>query len=464
MSGISRVGSSFRDPSGFLYRRDGVLLRQVHARYEPHYARLMGGGLYDALQSEGLLIPHDEVERSAAATDEAVRVLRPAPIPFVSMPYEWGFGQRRAAALLTLRVQELALAHGMTLKDASAYNVQFQGVRPVLIDTLSFEIREDGAPWTAYRQFCQHFLGPLALQARVDIRLGLLLRQFVDGIPLDLVSHLMPLSSRFSFWALLHIHMHARSIARYAATNGGTLVARDPRAARVSAHGLAGLIGNLQSAVRGLAWRPAHTEWGTYEETLGYDPTDRDAKHALVGDLVRRSAAGRVLDLGANAGEYSRVARDAGASTVIALDGDPVAVERAFQRLEAAGEGNVHPLWVDLTNPSPSQGWDHGEWPSLAERGAFDVVLALALVHHLAIGNNVPLPSVARMLARLGRQVIIEWVPKQDPQVQRLLRAREDIFVRYTEEEFRASFGATMRELHRAPIGASGRVLYLFTS
>ena len=459
----ARIGSSFRDPSGFLYSRDGVLLRQVQERYRPHYEQLMASGLYAALVAEGLLVPHDERPLDEAAAPGAAFVLRPERIPFISLPYEWCFGQRQAAALLTLRVQELALAHGMTLKDASAFNVQFRGVRPVLIDTLSFERYVEGTPWVAYRQFCQHFLAPLLLQARLDVRLGALLRQYLDGIPLDLASQLLPRRSWFSPAIAMHVHLHAQSIARHAPTDAERPGAA-ARSASVSKRGLEGVLASLRGAVEGLRWQ-AGTEWGHYEETHNYDAEGRASKQGLVAAFVQAAGATRVIDLGANAGEYSRVARDAGASLVVAADGDPMAVERGFHRLRDANESGVHPLLVDLTNPAPAQGWDHAEWPSLAQRGPFDAVLALALVHHLAIGNNVPLAGVAQMLARLGRHVIIEWVPKPDPQVQRLLSAREDIFDGYTEQGLVAAFAQVgLREVQRAPVGGSGRTLFRFTA
>lgn len=460
-----RIGSSFRDPSGFLYTRDGTLLRQVQERYRPHYEQLKASGLYEALLRAELLIPHEERPLEEAGTAGAAFVLQPERIPFVSLPYEWSFGQRQVAALTTLRVQELALQHGMTLKDASAFNIQFRGIRPVLIDTLSFESYVEGAPWIAYRQFCQHFLAPLALQARVDVRLGGLLRQHLDGVPLDLASALLGRASWLSPALVMHIHLHARSIARHAATEGRSgATGGKGEQARVTRHGLEGLVAHLRGTVERLSWHPAGTEWGAYEETHNYDAAGREAKQALVARFVRTSGAARVLDLGANAGEYSRVARDAGASLAVAADGDPVAVERGFRRLSAANESGVHPLLVDLTNPSPTQGWNHAEWPSLAERGPFDAVMALALVHHLAIGNNVPLEGVASMLAALGRAVILEWVPKPDPQVQRLLSAREDIFDRYTESVLLEAFAAVgLRAALREPVGASGRELFLFT-
>ena len=192
---VARVASSFRDPSGFLFTRDGTLLRQVQPSYARHYETLKSSGLYDALVTRRLLVPHVEVPLDEAASPGAAYVLRPERIPFVSLPYEWCFSQLRAAALLTLRVQQLALEHGMILKDASAFNVQFRGTEPVFVDTLSFEQRVEGDPWIAYRQFCQHFLGPLALQALVDVRLRELSRSHLDGVPLDLVSRLLPRST-----------------------------------------------------------------------------------------------------------------------------------------------------------------------------------------------------------------------------------------------------------------------------
>ncbi len=457
----SRIGSSFRDPSGFLFSRDGVLLRQVQERYRPHYEQLMSSGLYAALTAEGLLVPHEERPLEEAASPGAAYVLRPERLPFISLPYEWCFAQRQAAALLTLRVQELALAHGMTLKDASAFNVQFRGVQPVLIDTLSFERYEAGKPWVAYRQFCQHFFAPLVLQARLDARLGGLLRQYLDGIPLDLASALLPRSSWLRPALAMHIHLHAQSIARHAPTDGAKPAA-NARGASVSLRGLEGLLASLRGAIEGLHWQ-AGTEWGSYEETHNYDAAGRASKQGLVAEFVRAAAATRVIDLGANAGEYSRVARDAGATLVIAADGDAMAVERGFRRLREGGEVGIHPLLVDLTNPAPAQGWAHREWPSLAQRGPFDAVLCLALVHHLAIGNNVPLRGVAQMLAELGQQVIIEWVPKPDPQVQRLLSAREDIFDGYTEQGLLEAFAAEgLRAVQRAAVGDSGRTLFRF--
>ena len=464
-----RIGSSFRDPSGFLFTSGGTLYRQVQPVYAAHYDHLRASGLYDALVAQSMLVRHDEADLELAPQPGAFKVLRPERVPTVSLPYEWCFGQLRAAALLTLRIQQLAIGHGMVLKDASAFNVQFRGAAPVFVDTLSFELLEEGKPWVAYRQFCQHFLAPLALQSLVDIRLRDLTRIYLDGVPLDLASQLLPRRTWVRPWAALHIHLHARSIARFASTSSDTGAAADRRRAtatssrQVSRTGLTGLVAHLLDAVSALDWTPGGTEWADYEVSHGYDQTGHSAKHEIVSRYLQQTHPGLVFDLGANTGEYSRLARSTGA-TVVAIDGDPSAVERGYRRLAADNETGILPLWIDLANPSPAQGWAHSEWPSLEARGPADLVLALALVHHLAIGNNVPLPHVAAFLARLGRRVVVEWVPKEDPQVKRLLRSREDVFTDYNEAGFAAAIQQAFRIDERTPVGSTGRVLYLLSA
>jgi ribosomal protein L11 methylase PrmA len=447
------IPASFRDPSGFLFRRDGKLLRQVNLCYREHYERLMTSGLYDGLVAAGLLIPHAESEAAPAEAGLAYKVLQPEPIPFISHPYEWCFSQLKDAALTTLRLQKLALERGLSLKDASAYNIQFHRGKPVLIDTLSFESYREGQPWVAYRQFCQHFLAPLALMARVDVRLGQLLRIHLDGLPLDLASRLLPWRTRLTPGLQLHLHLHARSQARYAgqaaAPTGG-----------MSRLGLLGLIDSLESTVRRLIWRPHGTEWADYYSDTSYSEAGLREKQRIVSEFVARADPRTAWDLGANTGRFSRIASSHGALT-LAFDLDPAAVERNYLACREAGEENLLPLVLDLTNPSPGVGWRNRERASLLARGPVDLVLALALVHHLAVSNHLPLPAIASFLADLGPHLIIEFVPKDDPQVQRLLATRDDIFSDYTQAAFETTFAAHFDLLSSAPVPDSPRVIYL---
>lgn len=456
-SSSARVAGSFRDPAGFVFEDDGVLYRQVNDTFAAEYDAVVDSGLYDALHAEGLLVDHEVVD-PALGTDRAHAVLRPERLPFVSFPYEWSPGQLRDAALLTLRVQDVALEHGMILRDASAYNVQFRRGRAVFIDTLSFAPWEEGTPWVAYGQFCEQFLGPLVLQTRVDHRLRRLLVADVGGVPIDLAAQLAPGSTRLRPSLLTHLHLHARARRDEEADPDA-----EPRHARFSHNAMVGLVRGLRKAVTSLVWEPTGTTWADYDRTADhYSDAARSAKAEAVREAVANVRPDLVWDLGANTGRFAAIAADAGATTV-AFDLDAGAVERAWQRVvaEPPTRGDLLPLVQDLANPSPALGWAHAERPSLADRGPADLVLALALVHHLAIGNNVPLADVVGDLAGLGDHLLVEWVPPTDRKVRVLLATREDVFVDYTREEFDRAVEAAGVVVSRTPIPGTERELVL---
>jgi len=452
------LSSSFRDPSGFLFTRDGVLYRQVNKVYEPIYEKLMSGGLYAALIKKGWLIPHEEMTDVEPA-DKAIafKIIRPEKVGFISYPYEWSFSQLKDAALLTLKIQNLALEKGMTLKDASAYNIQFFKGKPVLIDTLSFDDYEDGKPWDAYRQFCQHFLAPLALMAKVDIRLSQLMRVYIDGIPLELASKLLPWNSRLNLGLATHIHIHAGAQKKYSESQG-----KGTGEAHVSKTGLLGLIDNLKSTVKSLEWKPQGTEWAEYYDITNYSSDAFEQKKTLVKSFVQSAGGGSIWDIGANTGEFSRPVSESG--PVVSFDIDPAAVEKNYRQVRSGKETDILPLVLDLTNPSGDIGWANKERDSLANRGPADVVMALALIHHICISNNVPLESFAEYLQTLGRNLVIEFVPKEDSQVQILLSTRKDIFPRYTIEGFEEAFSKSFEIVNKKPVEGSLRVLYLMKS
>ena len=447
--------ASFRDPSGFLFRCDGVLYRQLNRLCETHYERLMGSGLYAHLVGKGLLIPHEEVEPPIQTGPEHYRTLRPDPIAFVSYAYEWCFSQLKAAALLTLRIQRDALAHDMILKDASAYNVQFHQNRPVLIDTLSFECYRDGQPWKGYRQFCQHFLAPLALMAHRDVRLGQLLRVHLDGIPLDLTASLLPRRAWASPGLLLHLWLHGRFQRRYAGAAAEAAGGSRPIARSALLHMMRG----LERVVERLAWRPGGTEWDEYYGGDSYGVGSLEHKKRLVEEHLETIVPRSVWDLGANTGLFSRIAAEC-CENVVSFDADPACVERSYGATRAEGKLNLLPLLVDLVNPSPGIGWANRERLSLAERPRPDAILALALVHHLAISNNVPLAGVAAWFADLTPFLVIEFVPKSDPKVQTLLASREDVFPGYSREGFEAAFRRRFEIEAADEIQESDRILY----
>lgn len=449
------ISGSFRDPSGFLFFRDGILYRQVNQSYKNEYDTLLSSGLYNTLTKSGLLIPHNE-ENEIPASDNAYKIIRPELIDFISYPYEWCFSQLKDAALTTLAIQKKAMDLGMSLKDASAYNIQFHKGKPIFIDTLSFERHKEGQPWVAYKQFCQHFLAPLALMSYTDIRLSQLLRTFIDGIPLDLAVKLLPLKTKAKPSLLTHIHLHAKSQSKYADKQ------IDVKGRKISKMAFMGIIDSLESAVKGLTWAPLGTEWGEYYDDTNYTEASHKHKKQLVADFIDEIRPKFVWDMGANTGVFSRIAAAQGIPT-ISFDIDLAAVEKNYLACKANNETTVLPLILDLTNPSPGIGWQNHERNSLIERGPVDTAMALALIHHLAISNNLPFAKIAGFFASICANLIIEFVPKEDSQVQRLLATRADIFPDYTQDTFESEFSQLFEIIQKTGILGSKRTLFLMS-
>ena len=445
---------SFRDPCGFLFYRDGSIYRQINAIYKEDYDHLINSGLYKTLVDENLLIPHEEVNVSAPEPEKAYKIIKPEPVPFISYPYEWCFAQLKDAALATFKIQKIALNFEMTLKDCSSYNIQFIKGKPVLIDTLSFEKYHEGRPWIAYRQSCQHFLAPLALMSYRDIRLNQLFRIYIDGVPLDLASSLLPSGTNFNFSLLSHIHLHARSQKHFA-----------DKQVKIEGHKISrlsfmGLIDNLESAIKKMDWKPGGTEWADYYEDTNYSTEAINHKKKIVADFLERTSPEIVWDIGANDGLFSRIASDKDILT-ISFDIDPAAVQKNYTHSVEKNEKYILPLLLDLTNPSPGIGWENTERTSLIQRGPADTAFALALIHHLAISNNLPFAKIANFFSQVCKSLIIEFVPKDDSQVQRLLSTREDIFPDYTVQNFEIEFKKYFSIENTESIKGSKRIMYL---
>jgi hypothetical protein len=451
-----KLNSSFRDHSGYVFHdQKGTLLRYVSKSYQADFDLIHSSGLYDKLVQEGLLVAHkDHTAKAGRGDADRYKVIKPDVIPFISYPYEWSFSQLKDAALATLRIQRIAFAHGMTLKDASAYNIQFYKGKPVFIDTLSFEKYQPGKPWVAYKQFCQHFLAPLVLASYIDVRLMGLLREYIDGIPLDLTASLLPLKTKLKPQLAIHIHLHAKSQKRYAHET------KKQKNIKISERSLKSLVESLSALTGSLKWKPAGTEWGEYYTFTNYNSRSSNQKKAIIEGFISKTKPKSVWDLGSNDGRYSRIASSSGINTV-AFDIDPIAVEKNYQQVVAQKETNILPLVMDLTNPSPAIGWAHAERDSLVGRGSADMVFALALIHHLAISNNVPLSDLAKFFAQVGKHLVIEFVPKGDSQVDKLLATREDIFDNYNEAGFELAFKQYFKTVSKERIKGSKRTLYL---
>ncbi|MEA1926360.1 MAG: SAM-dependent methyltransferase [Patescibacteria group bacterium] len=452
------LGSSFRDPSGFMFREKNTLYRQINRSYKENYSLLKNSGLYDELTENGLLIEHIEIETSCGDS-ECYKHIKPAAVPFISYPYEWTFSQLKDAALATLEIQKIAMKHGMTLKDASAFNIQFIEGKPLLIDTLSFEKYEKKKPWVAYRQFCQHFLAPLALMSCKDIRLIQLFRVFIDGIPLDLASSLLPKSTYANISLFMHIHAHAKTQKRFASKQ------INRRTSHLSEHAMQGLISSLINAIKKLHWKKTNTEWDKYYSFTNYSDSAFKKKKKIIEEFidVLPKTPALVWDLGGNTGLFSRIASNKEINT-ISFDIDYLAVEKNYREMREKKEKHILPLFLDLTNPSTNLGWAHQERESLEKRGPADLIMALALIHHLSISNNVPIGMIASYFSLLCKYLIVEFIPKDDSNVQKLLSTRKDIFIKYNQKNFEKSFNEYFDITSSQNIEGSKRVLYLMIS
>ncbi len=442
---------SFRDPAGFVYRdRGGRLLRQINRVGTDDYTAARDCGLYDKLTAQGLLVPHTELKGQGSSDKIVIEPLEISPITY---PFEWSFSMLKDAAVATLRIQEAALEHGMSLKDASAYNIQFVAGKPQFIDTLSFEPYHEGRPWVAYGQFCRHFLAPLALMAYEDVRLSQLQRAYVDGIPLDLAVKLLPQRARYKPALFIHMVMHAKACDSKSRDHRQTKSA-------LSKLQLLAILSSLERAVKALKSRGIRTEWMDYYDNTNYSDDAAKSKEKLIKKFTKDEKPGKVLDLGGNDGRYGRIFSSQGIDTVCA-DIDPNAVEINYLQTKRTQEKHMLPLLVDLTNPGGALGWANTERQPVNQRLQADLAMALALIHHLAISNNLPFGMIAEYFGGFAPLLIIEFVPKEDSQVQKLLATRRDIFDDYTQDQFEKQFGKIFKIERKEKIAGSKRTLYL---
>lgn len=433
---MERINSSFRDPSGYLFKRDGKIFRYIDDRYCDTFLYFSNGGLYDELIDKGLMIKHKVVSD---------HIIEPEMIDVISYPYEWCFGQLKDAALLTIEVEKIALKHNMTLKDASSYNIQFVDGKPIFIDTLSFECFYN-TPWKAYGQFVRHFFVSLALMAYKDVRLGNMLRNFMDGIPIDLADSLLP----WKLNLLVHIKLNSFLYRKYEKKS------IDTRQFKMSKGSLLSFLNDLENSVKSIKLNRKKTYWQDYYDFTNYSKEAFLDKERIVSEYLQIVKPKTLIDFGCNTGEFSVLASSL-SDKVISIDNDYGSIERLYSKKV----NNVLPLVVDLTNPSPNLGFAEIERDSISKRLKADCVMVLALIHHLRISNNTPLSNIVDYLKLFSKSLIVEFVPKSDSQIIRMLRNREDIFYDYTQDNFEMILKETYTIIRRDRIIGSERILYL---
>jgi hypothetical protein len=458
---------SFRDRDSRVVVAPDAVYRVLSGTGAEDWRAFADSALRERLTAEGSLIPTEEVP-SDSLGDAVSGVLGQAPeavlrherIPFVSYPYEWTFGMLRDAALTQLDLELAALNEGLTLKDATPYNVQFRGPAPVFIDIGSFERLREGEPWAGYRQFCMLYLYPLLFQAYRDIPFQPWLRGSIDGITPTEAANVFSLRDRLRRGILTHVALHARLERRYEGREGGD-VKEEIKKANFKTELIKANVARLHKLVSKLSWKAGDTAWTNYRQDNTYSDADAERK----ADFVREAAAGAkpslTWDMGCNDGAYSRIAAEH-SDYVIAFDYDQATVEALYRSLRADDERRILPLVANLSDPSPGLGWRGVERRTLEDRGKPDLVLALALIHHVSITANVPLAEVIDWLAELDATLVIEFPKRDDPMVRRLLSGkREGSNSDYELETFERLLNERFDVERSEQLPSGSRVLYL---
>ncbi len=452
MSSYKKHPASYRDPAGFVFEQAGNIYRQVNQVYAAEYEQLVKSGLYERLVLEKKLLPHQEINENLTGGADWYKTISPQQLDFISYPYEWCFSQWKEAALLTLDIAQLCMQYGMMLKDATPFNIQFVNGAPVFIDSLSFEQYDESTPWVAYRQFIECFAVPLLLAKYHSAELLKLFQLYPDGIPMALTRRLLPWKSRFNSHVFLHIQL-----PQYFSNSKK---AAGPAKPAFSKQKLLHIINSLRSFIGGLSCATASGGWDNYYAATILSADYASAKMNIITAWLKELPAQPLLDIGTNTGVFAIAAAQSGKWT-IAVDADSTCIDQLYMTGRQQKITNLIPLCIDITNPAPATGWQNQERPSFLQRLRPGITMALALLHHLVLTKNIPLPQVIDFLAACtGSCLIVEFVPLTDEKARQLLANKVVHHALYDAAAFEelCSLHFTIEEKKAVPF--SERILY----
>jgi ribosomal protein L11 methylase PrmA len=452
---------SFRDPLSSVFRHDGGVFRQFSEAGLERFSMAHGTGLLDELVEEGKLVGFRLVADGEVPlpqpSDDIRAVYQHDKLPLISYPYEWAFETLKDAALFHLDLNLRALEHGVQLTDATAYNVQFIGSKPIFIDHGAFEPYQEGTPWIAHRQFCEQFLNPLLLQVYRNVGFNEWYRGRLEGIATSDLASMLPHRAKLRPAILTHVVLPAY-FDRKAARAKPSPKAAKGRQFKLPKSGLVGFLTGLRKFISGLSLPGGHTVWGDYATDNSYSSDEADKKRSNVAEFAATYTPATFLDVGCNSGAYSAVMLQNGAGSGVGLEFDIGAVNAAYVRAKTENL-NFVPLYQNLANPSPAQGWDASERATLTDRISADAIVALAVLHHLVIGCNVPMERALGWLIERAPMGIVEFVPIDDPMVQTLLAGRRGFTHPYSEELFNAVLESKARVVKSEIVSQTGRRL-----
>lgn len=462
----TRAAPSFRDPSGFVWPEDDRILRAVNSLGFATLEAFLETRLAREAMDAGQLVRSVRVAKSEIPNlhRDIQCVYEHERIAFPSYPHEWPAEMLHAAGQLTIDLATRALKEGFGLKDATPGNVLFRGSSPVFVDVLSFERRGDlDSFWMPYAQFVRTFILPLLANREFGIPAHQFLAAHRDGLEPDTIYRWAgPLQRiRSPFLGLVSM---PKWLASKAASDAGIYHPKPAASQEQARFILAGLLNSCRNYLKKFAPRPADSVWTNYLDGKSlYNSEQLAQKDAFVSEALAIARPRNTLDVGANEGHFSFMAATAG-SSVVAIDSDPAVVGKIWR--EASRQNlDVLPLVVDLTRPTPAVGWRNGENSSFLDRarGRFDLILMLAVIHHILVTERIPLEDLLDLTAELtGDYVLIEFVAPEDPMFQRIVRGRESLYTHLTKAHFEAAALARFDLIRSAQMDGLHRWLYLF--
>ncbi|MDG2372196.1 MAG: class I SAM-dependent methyltransferase [Flavobacteriaceae bacterium] len=451
-----RDKGSFRDPSGYVFVEDDKIYRLVNKCYKDNFEKLQDSGLLKDLFQKELLVRHEIVKYSKSYDQNQYLVLDVEKIKTITYAYEWSFSQLKDAALSTLEIQLISVSKGMTLKDATPFNIQFKENKPIFIDTLSFEeIKDENYSWKPYKQFCENFLSPLVLMSYTDPRLNKILMNDINGIPIDLSLKLIPLIKKFIPSIFIHFVLPSLFTSKKKSNS-------DLKSKKISKSQHLSIINQLIDFISSLKLHDSLSEWGDY-----YNETVNEKKDYVINKekLLKSFTEGMIIsttwDIGSNDGFFSSVIANSSNSYVYSLDIDWRSVEYNYLRNKKNKTKNIHPIIFDFSNPTPALGWLNIERKNLFERlDEPDLIMCLALMHHV-INANIPFDQFINFLKKTNKYVIIEYIPFNDPKCQEIYKTRKEEIIYPTEKEFINLISESFKVILKGIIEPTERKLFL---
>ena len=390
--------------------------------------------------------------------DKESLVIEHEKIPYISYPYEWSFSQLKTAALHHIDFHLFLLDNDATLIDASAYNIQFIGSNPIFIDLLSIKKYEEGEYWYGHKQFCENFLNPLILSSKKGVQFNNWFKGNLEGIPTNELNNLLNFFDKFSYNIFVNVYLLNKFDNKYKNHDKKIDISfkrKFPKQNFIS------LLNQLKNFIKDLKQKKITTVWENYSSSNTYKESEEKEKAIIVKSFIDKNILPNVIDLGCNDGFYSEIAMKNNTNYITGFDYDPISIDRAFIKF-GNKQQNFLPLIFDATNPSANIGWNEKERKSFNQRANFDGLLALAFEHHLAIAKNIPLDEAINWLISLAPKGLIEFVPKSDETIQKMLKFKGDIFPDYNEDNFKNIIEKKANIISIKEITSSGRKIYQY--